>query len=164
MSERKSLESIVLGTRPKAIKLAPMIRAFQHTDHFRTGVVLTCKNSEMEIPGTELFGLRANTIFDPFHEKTNRRRICQLALLHFASTEVQAGTAKLICTASEKIVAKCCILLSSSASYVPVARGHNLFDDGQASGRIVAKARTYFLSKAGSKHLKKDLTPRSTDQ
>ena len=130
MSERKPLASIVLSTRPKAIKLAPMMRAFQHTDHFRTRVVLTGKNSEMESQVTELFGLRADILFDPFPEKTNRRRICQLALLHFASTEVQAGTAKLIGSASEKIVANCCILLSISASYVAVAWVYNLLGDG----------------------------------
>ena len=35
------LVSIVLGTRPEAIKLAPVIRAFQQAEGFRTLVVLT---------------------------------------------------------------------------------------------------------------------------
>ncbi|MGA1483079.1 MAG: UDP-N-acetylglucosamine 2-epimerase (non-hydrolyzing), partial [Vulcanococcus sp.] len=32
---------IVLGTRPEAIKLAPVIQAFQQSDDFNTRVVLT---------------------------------------------------------------------------------------------------------------------------
>jgi UDP-N-acetylglucosamine 2-epimerase (non-hydrolysing) len=50
----------VLGTRPEAIKLAPVIRAFQEADDFRTRVVLTGQHREMVSQVMELFSLRAD--------------------------------------------------------------------------------------------------------
>jgi UDP-N-acetylglucosamine 2-epimerase (non-hydrolysing) len=52
--------SIVLGTRPEAIKLAPVILAFQASSAFRTRVVLTGQHREMVSQVMELFGLRAD--------------------------------------------------------------------------------------------------------
>jgi UDP-N-acetylglucosamine 2-epimerase (non-hydrolysing) len=153
------LVTIVLGTRPEAIKLAPVIRAFQASDDFRTRVVLTGQHREMVSQVMELFalradvdlalmaprqtlthvtcaalqglkqefeqfrpdlvlvqgdtttafasalaafyeqvpvghveaGLRTDDIFDPYPEEANRRLISQLALLHFAPTPVSAA-------------------------------------------------------------------------
>jgi UDP-N-acetylglucosamine 2-epimerase (non-hydrolysing) len=51
---------IVLGTRPEAIKLAPVIRAFQQADDFHTRVVLTGQHREMVAQVMELFGLTAD--------------------------------------------------------------------------------------------------------
>lgn len=153
------LVTIVLGTRPEAIKLAPVIRAFQASDAFRTRVVLTGQHREMVSQVMELFalradvdlalmaprqtlthvtcaalqglkqefeqfrpdlvlvqgdtttafasalaafyeqvpvghveaGLRTDDIFDPYPEEANRRLISQLALLHYAPTPVSAA-------------------------------------------------------------------------
>ncbi|MEB3200932.1 MAG: UDP-N-acetylglucosamine 2-epimerase (non-hydrolyzing) [Synechococcaceae cyanobacterium] len=52
------LITIVLGTRPEAIKLAPVIRAFQQAEDFRTRVVLTGQHREMVTQVMGLFGLR----------------------------------------------------------------------------------------------------------
>ncbi len=150
--------SIVLGTRPEAIKLAPVIQAFQAADDVRTRVVLTGQHREMVAQVMELFGLtadrdlalmapkqtlthvtcaalqglkqefeqhrpdlvlvqgdtttafasalaafyeqipvghveaglRTDNLLDPFPEEANRRLISQLALLHFAPTAVSA--------------------------------------------------------------------------
>jgi UDP-N-acetylglucosamine 2-epimerase (non-hydrolysing) len=60
MSERKPLVTIVLGTRPEAIKLAPVIRAFQQAEDYRTRVVLTGQHREMVSQVMELFGLKAD--------------------------------------------------------------------------------------------------------
>ncbi|MFO7628641.1 MAG: UDP-N-acetylglucosamine 2-epimerase (non-hydrolyzing) [Prochlorococcaceae cyanobacterium] len=54
------LVTIVLGTRPEAIKLAPVIRAFQDADDFSTRVVLTGQHREMVSQVMELFGLVAD--------------------------------------------------------------------------------------------------------
>jgi UDP-N-acetylglucosamine 2-epimerase (non-hydrolysing) len=62
---------------------------------------------------------------------------------------VEAGTAKLIGTASEAIVAETSLLLSDTAAYDAMARAHNPFGDGQASGRIVAAARRFLSAAAG---------------
>jgi UDP-N-acetylglucosamine 2-epimerase (non-hydrolysing) len=154
--------SIVLGTRPEAIKLAPVILAFQQADDFRTRVVLTGQHREMVSQVMELFGLQADrdlalmapqqtlthitcaaleglrlefaehrpdlvlvqgdtttafasalaafyeqipvghveaglrtdNIFDPFPEEANRRLISQLALLHFAPTPLSAANCR----------------------------------------------------------------------
>ena len=51
---------IVLGTRPEAIKLAPVIQAFQQADDFNTRVVLTGQHREMVAQVMELFGLQAD--------------------------------------------------------------------------------------------------------
>lgn len=150
--------SIVLGTRPEAIKLAPVIQAFQAAPDVHTRVVLTGQHREMVAQVMELFGLtadrdlalmapkqtlthvtcaalqglkqefeqhrpdlvlvqgdtttafasalaafyeqipvghveaglRTDNLLDPFPEEANRRLISQLALLHFAPTPVSA--------------------------------------------------------------------------
>ena len=54
------LITIVLGTRPEAIKLAPVILAFQACPDFRTRVVLTGQHREMVAQVMALFGLSAD--------------------------------------------------------------------------------------------------------
>ncbi len=156
------LVTIVLGTRPEAIKLAPVIRAFQQAADFQTRVVLTGQHREMVSQVMELFGLRADhdlalmapqqtlthitcaalqglkaefashpadlvlvqgdtttafasalaafyeqipvghveaglrtdNLLDPFPEEANRRLISQLAQLHFAPTERSAANCR----------------------------------------------------------------------
>ena len=43
----KPLISIVFGTRPEAIKLAPVIKKFKESNKFRTRVILTGQHKEM---------------------------------------------------------------------------------------------------------------------
>jgi UDP-N-acetylglucosamine 2-epimerase (non-hydrolysing) len=52
--------TIVLGTRPEAIKLAPVILAFQQAKDLRTRVVLTGQHREMVTQVMTLFGLTAD--------------------------------------------------------------------------------------------------------
>ncbi|QEY30970.1 UDP-N-acetylglucosamine 2-epimerase (non-hydrolyzing) [Synechococcus sp. RSCCF101] len=52
--------SIVLGTRPEAIKLAPVILAFRGCDALETRVVLTGQHREMVSQVMTLFGLEAD--------------------------------------------------------------------------------------------------------
>ena len=59
-SEERPLITIVLGTRPEAIKLAPVIRAFQQHEEVRTRVVLTGQHREMVSQVMELFALQAD--------------------------------------------------------------------------------------------------------
>ena len=51
---------ITLGTRPEAIKLAPVIQAFQRSPLFQTQVVLTGQHREMVQQVMDLFGLTAD--------------------------------------------------------------------------------------------------------
>ena len=52
--------TIVLGTRPEAIKLAPVIRTFQACEALTTRVVLTGQHREMVTQVMDLFGLQAD--------------------------------------------------------------------------------------------------------
>lgn len=52
--------TIVLGTRPEAIKLAPVIRTFQACQALRTRVVLTGQHQEMVAQVMNLFHLKAD--------------------------------------------------------------------------------------------------------
>ena len=51
---------ITLGTRPEAIKLAPVIREFQRSPQFQTQVILTGQHREMVDQVMELFHLKAD--------------------------------------------------------------------------------------------------------
>ncbi|MBE7380960.1 MAG: UDP-N-acetylglucosamine 2-epimerase (non-hydrolyzing) [Leptolyngbya sp. SIO1E4] len=60
---------ITLGTRPEAIKLAPVIRMFQQAPDFDTQVLLTGQHREMVAQVMELFQLRANEDLDIMQPK-----------------------------------------------------------------------------------------------
>ena len=66
---------------------------------------------------------------------------------------VAAGTAKLIGTDAAAILSETSLLLENEDAYGAMARAHNPFGDGQASGRIVVAARRYlaarFMAAAG---------------
>lgn len=51
---------ITLGTRPEAIKLAPVIQHFQQSSAFETQLILTGQHREMVEQVMQLFGLRAD--------------------------------------------------------------------------------------------------------
>ena len=56
--------TIVLGTRPEAIKLAPVIQEFQACPQLDTRVVLTGQHREMVTQVMDLFGLKADHDLD----------------------------------------------------------------------------------------------------
>lgn len=71
MSDSPIRVCITLGTRPEAIKLAPVIRAFQQSAQFDTQVVLTGQHREMVSQVMDLFGLKANHDLDIMqHQQT----------------------------------------------------------------------------------------------
>jgi UDP-N-acetylglucosamine 2-epimerase (non-hydrolysing) len=57
---------------------------------------------------------------------------------------VDAGTVKLVGTDPEKIVGEASALLDCSESYQAMARVHNPYGDGRASGRIANAIRSFF--------------------
>jgi UDP-N-acetylglucosamine 2-epimerase (non-hydrolysing) len=60
MNSVKPTVCFVLGTRPEAIKLAPVIKAFQQSSKFVTQVVLTGQHREMVAQVMDIFGLQAD--------------------------------------------------------------------------------------------------------
>lgn len=60
---------ITLGTRPEAIKLAPVIKSFQEAEDFDTKVILTGQHKEMVAQVMNLFELTANYDLDIMQAK-----------------------------------------------------------------------------------------------
>lgn len=60
MTKKPIRVGIVLGTRPEAIKLAPVIQVFQAASTFDTQVILTGQHQEMVQQVMQLFDLQAN--------------------------------------------------------------------------------------------------------
>ena len=56
--QNKSLVTIIIGTRPEAIKLAPVILAFQSKNFFKTRVLLTGQHSFMVKQVIDLFKIK----------------------------------------------------------------------------------------------------------
>ena len=58
MNKLKPILSIVLGTRPEAIKLAPVIKVFQESKKFNMRIILTGQHKEMVDQVMNLFNLK----------------------------------------------------------------------------------------------------------
>jgi UDP-N-acetylglucosamine 2-epimerase (non-hydrolysing) len=69
-----------LGTRPEAIKLAPVIRTFQASSKFTTQVVLTGQHREMVAQVMEIFGLRADRDLEIMQHQQTLTDITQRSL------------------------------------------------------------------------------------
>ena len=60
MNQQKSQVNIILGTRPEAIKLAPVIQAFGQAKSVDVEVILTGQHREMVEQVMQLFDLKAD--------------------------------------------------------------------------------------------------------
>ncbi|WP_324282501.1 UDP-N-acetylglucosamine 2-epimerase (non-hydrolyzing) [Cyanobacterium aponinum UTEX 3221] len=69
MTFSKKTICITLGTRPEAIKLAPVIKCFQNTEDFDTKVILTGQHREMVAQVMDLFDLNADFDLDIMQAK-----------------------------------------------------------------------------------------------
>jgi UDP-N-acetylglucosamine 2-epimerase (non-hydrolysing) len=69
-----------LGTRPEAIKLAPVIRTFKASPQFTTQVVLTGQHREMVAQVMEIFGLTADRDLDIMQHQQTLTDITQRSL------------------------------------------------------------------------------------
>ena len=69
-----------LGTRPEAIKLAPVIRTFKASNKFTTQVVLTGQHREMVAQVMEIFGLTADRDLDIMQHQQTLTDITQRSL------------------------------------------------------------------------------------
>jgi UDP-N-acetylglucosamine 2-epimerase (non-hydrolysing) len=69
-----------LGTRPEAIKLAPVIRTFKASSKFETQVVLTGQHREMVAQVMDIFGLTADRDLDIMQHQQTLTDITQRSL------------------------------------------------------------------------------------
>ena len=77
----KPLVTFVFGTRPEAIKLAPVIRVFRDCDLVSTRIVLTGQHSDMTDNVMKLFGLSENNNLNLMHKKQSLCHITSRSLL-----------------------------------------------------------------------------------
>jgi UDP-N-acetylglucosamine 2-epimerase (non-hydrolysing) len=102
--------SVIFGTRPEAIKLAPVILARKRNPAFACQVCVTAQHRALaafyrRIPlGRVEAGLRTWNLNAPWPEEANRVLTSRLAALHFAPTE----------SAAERIVAACAEYLTTA--------------------------------------------------
>jgi UDP-N-acetylglucosamine 2-epimerase (non-hydrolysing) len=66
---------ITLGTRPEAIKLAPIIHLFRNNPQFQTSVILTGQHREMVEQVMQLFELKADYDLDIMQPKQTLTQI-----------------------------------------------------------------------------------------
>ena len=58
----KPIVSIILGTRPEAIKLVPVIKSFSECEKIHTRIISTGQHREMVNQVMELFNLKDNIL------------------------------------------------------------------------------------------------------
>ena len=73
--ENTKLISFIIGTRPEAIKLAPLIFAFQDCPLFKTRIILTGQHREMVKQIMDKFSLKADSNLSLMTEKQSLSRI-----------------------------------------------------------------------------------------
>ncbi|MFB2938595.1 non-hydrolyzing UDP-N-acetylglucosamine 2-epimerase [Aerosakkonemataceae cyanobacterium BLCC-F154] len=95
MSESRYKVCIILGTRPEAIKLAPVIRQFKRSPDFETQVVLTGQHREMVEQVMDLFQINADRDLEIMqHQQTLTDITCRsLSGLESLFREVQPDLA-----------------------------------------------------------------------
>ncbi|MEM6662897.1 MAG: UDP-N-acetylglucosamine 2-epimerase (non-hydrolyzing) [Pseudomonadota bacterium] len=70
----------VFGTRPEAIKMAPVVRALEQTDGIDSTVILTGQHREMLTQVTELFGIRSDANLDVMQQSQGLTHITAAVL------------------------------------------------------------------------------------
>lgn len=140
--------SIVLGTRPEAIKLAPVIRLFKACDALETRVVLTGQHREMVRQVMELFGLTANRDLDLMSPRQTLTHVSCAALAGLRD-EFLAFPPSLVLVQGDTTTAFAAAL---AAFYEQIPVGHveaglrtdNLFDPfpEEANRRLISQLAT----------------------
>tara|TARA_Y100001978_G_scaffold120816_1_gene107674 strand:- start:3529 stop:4656 length:1128 start_codon:yes stop_codon:yes gene_type:complete len=75
MTNKKYLISIIIGTRPEAIKFAPIINKLQLINELNVRVILTGQHKEMVIDVIDLFDIKYDLNIDLMHQKQSLTHI-----------------------------------------------------------------------------------------
>ena len=75
MEEIKPIVSIIFGTRPEAIKLAPVIKTFEECERIKTRIISTGQHKEMVRQVMELFNLKMDMDLDIMKHKQSLNHI-----------------------------------------------------------------------------------------
>ncbi len=112
--------TIVLGTRPEAIKLAPVIQEFRACEALETRVVLTGQHREMVSQVMDLFGLSADLDLNLMAPRQTLTHVT-CAALHGLRDEFQAFPPQLVLVQGDTTTAFAAAL---SAFYEQIPVGH----------------------------------------
>ena len=80
MENKKKLITIVLGTRPEAIKLAPVIKTFEKCEKFKTRVIITGQHKEMVHEVLKIFDIEPQRDLNIMQHKQSLTQITCLSL------------------------------------------------------------------------------------
>ncbi len=80
MENNKKLITIVLGTRPEAIKLAPVIKSFKKCKKFKTRVIVTGQHKEMVHEALKIFDIEPQKDLNIMRHKQSLAQITCLIL------------------------------------------------------------------------------------
>ena len=80
VEDKKKLITIVLGTRPEAIKLAPVIDNFKKCIKFKTRVIITGQHKEMVHQVLRIFDIEVQKDLNIMREKQSLTQITCLVL------------------------------------------------------------------------------------
>ena len=137
--------TIVLGTRPEAIKLAPVIQEFQASDCLETRVVLTGQHREMVTQVMNLFGINADHDLDLMAPRQTLTHVT-CAALQGLRDDFQAYPPSLVLVQGDTTTA---FAASLAAFYEQIPVGHveaglrtdNIFDPfpEEANRRLISQ-------------------------
>ena len=80
MTQKKYSISIIIGTRPEAIKLAPVIIKFQSINALNVRIILTGQHKEMVLDVIDLFDIKYDVNINLMHQKQSLTHITCLSL------------------------------------------------------------------------------------
>lgn len=78
--DKKPLVTFIFGTRPEAIKLAPVIKVFQKSQKFKLRIILTGQHNEMVSQVMYLFDIKSDKNLNLMKKKQSLNYIVQKAL------------------------------------------------------------------------------------
>ena len=141
----KPIISIILGTRPEAIKLSPLIIAFNSCNKFHTRIILTGQHKEMVLKVMKLFSLQANRNLDLMKENQSLTYIsCEI--LEGLKKEFSQYPPKLVLVQGDTTTA---FISALAAFYEKIPIGHveaglrtnNIFDPypEEANRRLISQ-------------------------
>ncbi len=112
---------IVFGTRPEAIKMAPLIKAFQtHTDTFEVAVCITGQHREMLHQVLELFDIKPDYDLDIMQQQQDLYDVTAKILVGMRAI-LQQATPDLVLVHGDTVTA---LSVSLAAFYQKIAIGH----------------------------------------
>lgn len=134
---------LVFGTRPEAIKMAPLVKKFQEfPEQFETIVCVTGQHREMLDQVLNIFDIKLDYDLNIMKQGQDLYDVTARVLIGMRDTTerpeaLEAGTVKLVGTNYDKIVGEVSALIDDEEYYDKMSKAVNPYGDGLACERIV---------------------------